>query len=915
MPQKTRLALGSIIGLIGLVFIIIKWGTGLYTDWLWFKSVQYQQVFLTTLLSKVALQVAVGLAFFALLFINLLIVRKPVLNAVNSYQKQQEDDVITLYQTPAARFLTPKRVTLFFAAFSIVVAFFYSYTVSGDWMTLQKFIHPSSFNVTDPIFNKDIGFYVFSLPFQLFIYGLLTRGILLTAFIVAIIYLLSDPTPGGLMKIFRTVTARYHLSILAAVYFIIKAWGYRLDQYMLLFSGRGAVYGPGYTDIHANLVGLKILVILSLVTAVAILVNIFMKKFRLVAYSIGFLAAASLVLGGIYPAFIQNFIVKPNEFVKEKQYIEHNIKLTQKAYNLDKIERQSFPAGKQLNATDIQNNRDIIDNIRIWDWRPLQQTYSQLQEMRPYYELKNIDIDRYTINGQYRQVMLATRELNQDQLSSQAKTWINQKLTYTHGYGITMSPVNEVTSEGLPKFMIKDIPPNTEIEGLKVKRPEIYYGESNDDYVIVNTKTKEFDHPQGEDNIYSTYQGESGIKIGSLAKRLIFAMNFADYKLLLASDITNDSQILFHRNIRDRVPHIAPFLRYDSDPYIVLSEGKLYWMWDAYTVTNMYPYSEPFSEDKNYIRNAVKVLVDAYNGDVSFFVSDPSDPIIKTYSKIFPGMFQPLEKMPADLRSHIRYPGDLFMIQASKYALYHMNNPMVFYNKEDRWNLPTEIFGSEEQDMDAYYTITRLPGEEKSEFTLIMPFTPQNKKNMIAWLAARSDNENYGKLLVFEFPKQELVYGPMQIEARINQDTTISQQLALWDQRGTSVIRGNLLVIPVKDSLLYVEPLYLQAQQSKMPELRRVIVALGDTVVMEPTLDIALQRIFGTDTGSPTTVEQPEQEGKIVSTDELIQKANELYDIAQSKLKAGDWAGYGESMEQLKDVLTDLNQQAGAVQQ
>ncbi|RYD04449.1 hypothetical protein N752_13830 [Desulforamulus aquiferis] len=451
------------------------------------------------------------------------------------------------------------------------------------------------------------------------------------------------------------------------------------------------------------------------------------------------------------------------------------------AYNLENVERKDFPAGRTLTAQDIADNRATIDNIRLWDWRPLQQTYSQLQEMRLYYEFKNIDIDRYNIDGRYRQVMLAIREMNQDQLSVQAQTWINQKLIYTHGYGIAMSPVAGVTKEGLPQFLLKDIPPVTETD-LTVTRPEIYYGESNDGYVFVNTKTKEFDYPQGDGNAYTTYEGDGGIKIGSFVRKAVLSLALTDYKLFLTGDIDKDSQLLLHRNIKERVPKIAPFLSYDGDPYpVITSQGEIVWLWDAYTVTNMYPYAEPFDNRRNnYIRNSVKLTINAYNGDVNFYVADAKDPIIQTYSKIFPGTFKPLEEMPADLQEHIRYPEDLFNIQARMYTLYHMTDPQVFYNKEDKWVMPTEKIGKEETNMDAYYTITVLPGEQEPEYILITPFTPQNKKNMIAWMAARSDGENYGKLLIYEFPKQELVYGPMQIETRIDQDPVISQQIALW---------------------------------------------------------------------------------------------------------------------------------------
>ncbi|MFA4886373.1 MAG: UPF0182 family protein, partial [Desulfotomaculaceae bacterium] len=581
-------------------------------------------------------------------------------------------------------------------------------------------------------------------------------------------------------------------------------------------------------------------------------------------------------------------------------------------YNLDKIEKTSFPAGRILSGEDIRANQDTISNIRLWDWEPLKQTYSQLQEIRLYYEFPDIDVDRYTINDKYRQVMLAPRELNQERLPVQAKTWVNQRLAYTHGYGIAMSPVNELSGEGLPSFFLKDIPPmgNTD---LQVSRPEIYYGERTDQYVIVNTKSKEFDYPKGDENVYSTYESDGGVQISDFLRRVMFALSLGDYKLLLSSEVDNNSRVLYYRNIHQRIQKIAPFLEFDKDPYIVTSEGKLYWMWDAYTTTDSFPYSEPYNKVSNYIRNSVKVVIDAYSGQVNFYISDENDPLVVTYSKIFPSMFKSLDEMPDDLRKHIRYPVDLFSAQAQMYGVYHMDDPSLFYNKEDKWNIATEMLGKDEKQIEPYYTIIKLPGTDKPEFILIVPYTPQSKRNMIAWMAASSDGANYGKLISYNFPKQELVYGPAQIEARINQDTVISQQLSLWDQRGSNVIRGNLLAVPIKDALLYVAPIYLQAEQSKMPELRRVIVSHGEMVVMEPTLEKALERIFGTESGVKDPVKLPDTGSQTapLSLADLAKSANQLYDEAQNKLKAGDWAGYGESLNKLKQTLNELADKAG----
>ncbi|SFR06294.1 UPF0182 family protein [Desulfoscipio geothermicus] len=907
--------LTSVAAIIIILFLLVaRWGANLYVEWLWFQSLGYSNVFKTILLSELGLRFLVGVLTFIFIFVNLMLTRKTVLQRVNTRQYFENGDVITIHKSQLNKYLTPRFLTVTYLAISSTLAFFVSTAVTGDWVILQKFLHSTAFGYTDPIFHNNIGKYVFSLPFYQFIYQLVNWFIILAAFTVALVYFLTETGQEGFGKLFSSISARLHLSFLAALFFLARAWGFRLEQYMLLYSDQGVVFGPGYTDIHARLLAYKALFIIAILIALVIIINLFLRRFKLILYSIGALFLASVILGGIYPSIIQNLVVKPNELNKEQPYIANSIKYTRLAYNLDNVEIKKFPAGKKLTAADIENNRDTIKNIRLWDWRPLQQTYAQLQEIRPYYELQNIDIDRYMINDTYRQVMLAARELDQEQLPRTAQTWINQRLKYTHGYGIAMSPVNEMTTEGLPEFFIKNIPPVEVIE-KEVTQPEIYFGELTDNYIIVITKAKEFDYPVGgNENAYTTYQGRNGVQMGGLFRRAIFALAFGDYKMLLATDVKNSSQILFYRNIHDRVPRLAPFLRYDSDPYIVLGDtGALYWMWDAYTVSDMYPYSQPFSGRNNYIRNSVKIVVNAYTGQVDFYIADNKDPLIQTYAKIFPGVFKPLAEMPEDLQRHIRYPADLFSIQAEKYTVYHMTDTEVLYYQEDKWSLPTEKFFNEEVDMEPYYTIIRLPGEAKPEYVLILPFTPKNKTNMIGWMAARSDEPNYGKLIVYEFPKQELIYGPMQIEARIDQDTTISQQLTLWNQRGSSVIRGNLLVIPVKDALLYVEPLYLQAEQSKMPELRRVIVAHGDQVVMEPTLDIALHKIFGDEIDMDRTIkERPPVPGDNppATLKDLINQANQLYNEAQARLKDGDWAGYGEAIARLKDTLNTMSEQA-----
>ncbi|HWQ75430.1 MAG TPA: UPF0182 family protein, partial [Syntrophomonas sp.] len=571
---------------------------------------------------------------------------------------------------------------------------------------------------------------------------------------------------------------------------------------------------------------------------------------------------------------------------------------------------------------DLNDNRDTIDNIRLWDWQPLQDTYKNLQELRPYYTFNDVDIDRYTIDGRYRQVMLSAREMEDiyksTEMSPQAKTWINQRLMYTHGYGVVMSPVTEIAQEGFPKFYIQDIPPVSNTD-LKITQPAIYFGEKTDTYVIVNGKQKEFDYPVGAENVYTNYQGDNGIRVNSFLRKLLLSWELKDYKIILATNITNQSQVLMNRSLSERVNKVAPYLAFDGDPYIVInSDGKLFWMLDAYTYSSKYPYSQPFDNaGHNYIRNSVKITCDAYTGQMHFYVADTNDPVIKTYQKIFPQLYESMDKMPDGLKSHIRYPEDLFSIQADIYRNFHMTDPWVFYNKEDSWVIPREIVEGEEQPLQPYYIIMRLPGESREEYILMMPFTPNGRNNMIAWMCARMDGDDYGKKLVYRFPKQETVYGPMQIESRINQNTEISSQLALWNQQGSSTYRGNILVIPINNSILYIEPLYLQAKASKMPELKRIIAAYGDTVVMETSLENALVKIFGgefvssnnnqpTTTGETSTTETEED----ADARELAALARQYYDEANSALKQGNWALYGEKLNQLGEVLEKLEASA-----
>jgi len=633
------------------------------------------------------------------------------------------------------------------------------------------------------------------------------------------------------------------------------------------------------------------------------------RRFRWILYGLGGWIVAAIIVGGIFPGLMQRFQVQPSELARERPYIEYNIQATREAFALSQVEEEAFPAEKSPSYQDVVQNRQTIDNIRLWDHRPLKDTYNQIQAIRLYYDFHDVDVDRYVIDDTYRQVMLSARELSPEKLAGEAQTWVNRRLQFTHGYGVALSPVNEISSEGLPVLLVKDIPP---VGHFDIEQPQIYFGEKTNDYVIVNTKTQEFDYPMGEENVYGHYEGEDGVSIGSFFRKLVYAWEFGDFNILISGELSTESRVLYYRNIGERVSHLAPFLELDSDPYLVVMDGRLFWIQDAYTTTARYPYSQPLGEGGlNYIRNSVKAAVDAYNGSVTFYVIDPEDALIRTYQSIFPELFVPVEQMPEPLQAHLRYPEDMFNIQASVYQSYHMQDARVFYNKEDLWAVPKEVYSGSEQPVEPYYIIMRLADEEKGEFLLMLPFTPVNKNNTIGWLAARCDGDNYGKLLAYHFPKERLVYGPSQIENRIQQDTVITEQLALWGRGGSRVIRGNLLMIPLGKSNLYVEPVFLQAEAGGLPELKRVIVAAGEEIAMEPTLGECIAAIFGTE-APPTEPEveppPPTEPEAPVSSEiaSLIEEAQQHYDTAQQYLKVGDWANYGKELEALKAVLDRL---------
>lgn len=916
----------SIVIAIALVTVFSKF----YVEWLWFDSVNFSEVFTVTIISKIAVTAVVFLLTFGFVWFNLSIFNKHKDKSPDDTVIIEDEDVIVLNpgKDIYKKFLNNTSSKYFNPLVSVLVALFISAPVGSQWMVIRQFFQRVPYGVVDPIFGKDIGFYFFNFSFYQLVYNLMFSILLLTSIIIAMLYFFNQ-AEDFLWNNWKNFSySKCHIGILLALLLVAKAWGYHLDTFQFLFSPSGLIYGATYTDVNASILAYKIMSAMSLVFAAVIVINIFAKKLKWILYSAITWMLLSLILGTAYPWVLQKMVVQPNEFNREEPYLENAIAYTQQAYKLDKVDNRQFDIDYKLTAEDIANNSPTINNIRLWDWQPLKDTYKSLQELRLYYIFHDLDVDRYIIDGRYRQVMLSAREmqdmLTNDALPAEAKTWINHRLMYTHGYGVAMSPVNEVQQEGFPVFFIKDIPPQFNTN-LKVTRPEIYFGEETNSYVIVNTLQKEFDYPMGEQNVYTTYTGEQGLKINSFARRLILAWELRDYKIIFSHDITNDSQILLKRNVVERINEIAPYLLFDKDPYLVIdAKGELYWILDAYTVTDKFPYSQPFdSKGNNYIRNSVKITCNAYSGELHFYVLDDQDPLIKTYANIFSSVYQPVAEMPEDLQAHIRYPEDLFKIQSDIYRVFHMNDPWVFYNKEDAWVIPNEIIEEEETPMEPYYIITRLPGEEQEEYIIMTPYNPNGRPNMNAWMCARMDHGHYGEIVVYRFPKQETVYGPMQIESRINQNTHISQQLTLWDQKGSNIYRGNMLAIPINNSLLYIEPLYLQAEQSRMPELKKVLVSYGNNIVMEDNLEQALGSLFGQSEGqtaipgttSSTGLTAPGDPGANANAAEgdltsLAAQARQYYEEADQAIRAGDWAGYGAKIEALGEVIRQIDDYA-----
>lgn len=872
-------------------------------DWLWFGEVGYRQVYSTSITARSV----IGLGTFAIAFGWFALHARFALASMSLAPIS-----FTTREGFTVALPTRSQIQPLVMIVAAIAAFLMASFASSQWMTVLMWWNQVAFAKVDPVLGHDAAMYVFTLPLLELVRGLMLGliffaaiGVLAVSFAAGQVAL----TPFGLRVDDR---ARRHFAGLAAALFLVLAFGAWLSRLQEIVMPSGIIQGASYADAHARLPAALALMIAALIAAALSASTAMGRSMRYVIAGAGIYGL--VMLGGEgYATALQRFVVTPNEQVRETPFMEYNIAATRDAYALDRVEDRELRGEATLTRQDIEANRSTLDNVRLWDHQPLLDTFGQIQEIRTYYDFVSVDNDRYKINGQNRQVMLSVRELNPASLPN--RTWVNERLVFTHGHGLTLGPVNQVTSEGLPVLFVRDLPPVTTVD-LNITEPSIYFGELVNDYAIVRTKAQEFHYPKGEDNVYTTYNGNGGIALGSFWRKLLFAAHFRNYQIILSDDITSESRLMFDRQIRRRVSKIAPFLTLDDDPYPVVSDGRIFWIQDAYTTTDQYPYSTS-SGGVNYIRNSVKVVIDAFQGSVTFYSAEPTDPILQTLARTFPNLLRPLAEMPADLRSHVRYPEGIFQMQASVYATYHMTNPAVFYNKEDQWEAPVVDNSGESSRMSPYYAMMKLPGQQDAEFIQMLPFTPRRRDNLASWMVARSDGANYGKLEVFQFPKQTLVFGPQQVVARINQDQVISPQITLWNQQGSQVIQGTLMVIPIEGSLIYVRPLYLRAQAGRIPELTRVIVAYQNKIVMEPTLDQALTRLFGqsdrtpapsaaTTPATPSTPGQPASPTSTTGSPELQRlaaEAQQAYQRAVEAQRAGDWAKYGEEIKKLGELL------------
>ncbi len=895
-PSARRPRALTIIVLVVLFFGLpfMAWLATSLTDYLWFVDLGQREVFTTMLLSRVVTGASFAVAAFLLFFINARIARSMAPRAVLTPvapadgPPQLEDFVVQLRGTIGP--IVDKVVLWTSAGFALLLGL----GMSTNWDIMRLALAAVPFGEIDPQFGLDIAFYVFTLPALRTIVDWLTPLLVMVAVYTAAVHLVDGAIqPWARLKGFAP-HAKAHLSVLLSLIMVSKAFDYYLRIFELNFSARGQVTGASFTDVNAQIPALSILIAIAVISAITLIVNIRFRGWRLPIIAVGVWVGASLLAGNVYPSLIQQFRVAPNEAAAEEPFIARNIEATRRAYDLDDVVSRPFPASETLSAEGVVENQETLDNVRLWDPNIAAQTYRQLQIIRTYYEFVDVDIDRYEVDGRMRQVLVSARELDTSQLAEQAQTWLNLHLVYTHGYGLVISPSNESDSRGLPNFWVGDIPPES-IEGLEVEQPAIYFGEMTDDYVVVNTGIAEFDYPVGDGRAETFYEGEAGVEVGSFARRAAFALRFGAPQIMFSEYIKQDSRVLFDREIRTRVNKIAPWLTLDEDPYPALVDGRILWVIDAYTSSDRYPYSQ-YYRGVNYLRNSVKVTVDAYDGTTTLWGFDTEDPILQAWSEVFPGLITAEEEIPDELRSHFRYPETLFSLQAEVYKTYHMTDPRDFYNKEDAWELPGEREGNP---MDPFYVLMRLPGEATEDFQMIQPYTPRNRDNMIGWMSVKSDPADYGRRVVYTFPQGRVLLGPEQVSARINQDDVIAPQLTLWSQRGSEVIFGTMLVVPLEDSVVYVQPLYLQAEQTAIPELVRVLVIYADKLEMATDLEAALLAVFGE---RPVDAPEPGEPG--IPADAA--RASQLYEQAIEAQRTGDWATYGRLIEELGQVLQEL---------
>jgi uncharacterized membrane protein (UPF0182 family) len=895
MPRKRVLLLGALV----LLALVLPSAVGFYADWLWFGETGYRDVFVTRLTAQGTVGGAAMVLAFAILLANVSLAARAL---------SPRELVLMTREGPVGFRLDPHRLQPLVTLVALVVSVFFGLYAANHWQDWLFFRHAEPFGSRDPILDYDVGFFVFRLPFLEALRGYLLGLTVLSTLAAGAVYVAAGAVDIDLNRGVRIApAAKRHLAVLAAALFLMLAFGAYLAVPQLLTSTAGIIHGVTNVDAVVRIPALRVLMGVALVGALLALFQMSRRSWWPIVTAVALYAIASA--GGFTAAAaLHRFIVAPNEQVRETPYIDHNIKATRAAFGLDNVEERELSGDALLTRADLDANQDTLGNVRLWDHQLLLQTFAQIQEIRTYYDFVSVHNDRYAIDGRYRQIMLSARELNSQSLPN--LNWINERLTFTHGYGVTIGPVNEVTPEGLPVLFVKDIPPQSSVN-LQIDEPSIYYGQLSNDHVFVKTRAREFHYPKGDDNVYTSYEGSGGVPISSFARRLLFSVRFGSLKLLLSNDITRESRVMFHRRLSERVSRIAPFLRYDQDPYLLISDRRLFWLQDAYTVTGRYPYSTPASDGINYIRNSVKATVDAYHGTVAFYLIDETDPIALALQRIFPTLFRPLAEMPEDMRTRLRYPEGIFSLQAAMYATYHMTNPAVFYNKEDLWEIPALDAQPRPQLMQPYYTIMKLPGEQAPEFIQMLPFTPARKDNLASWMVSRSDGDHYGRMVVFQFPKQKVVFGPRQIVARINQDQTIAPQITLWNQQGSEVIQGTLLVIPIEESLIYVRPLYLRSAGGRIPELKRVIVAYQNQIVMEETLDRALNRLFEPAAGQTAPQPAPVDTYDASTTapsggEDLSKHALERYERALQAQRSGNWALYGEEIKRLGEVLQQM---------